>query len=71
VTAGQVLSARRPQHRTPRLGIEIVETAELSGGEEIVALVADGALDAALPIAAGDGHWVRIIMIACCEGGSE
>src|SRR6202044_1553047 len=49
-----------------QLGIEIVEGAECAGGEEGIAQVADGALDASFLISAGGGHrpWGKVV-VAC------
>src|SRR4051794_22558873 len=45
------------------LGIEIVEIAERTGGEECLAHVADGALDAALLVAARHGNGARLVTV--------
>ena len=50
------------------LGIEVVEIGEAAGGEEGVAHVADGALDAALLVAAGDRHRTRLVAVVPGEG---
>ena len=54
-------AGRRPGHCTRLgLGVEIVEIGEAAGGEEGVADVADGALDAALLVAARDRDGARL-----------
>ena len=67
-----VLSGAAPIRRqatAPGLGldIEVVEIGKLSGREEVVAHIADGALNAALLVAACHRHRTRVITIMCGE----
>ena len=59
----------RRQATAPGLGldIEVVEIGKLSGREEVVAHIADGALNAALLVAACHRHRTRVITIMCGE----
>jgi hypothetical protein len=43
------------------LGVEIVEVPEAAGGKEVVADITNGALDAALLVAPGNGDWTGIV----------
>ena len=68
---GAVLGAR-PIGRHARapgcgLGIEIVETGEGAGSEEIVAHIADGALDPAFLVPARNRHRPRLVAIVSRE----
>jgi hypothetical protein len=62
-------AAIRRRATAPSLGldIEVVETGELSGRKEIIAHIADGALDAALLIAASHRHRTRVVTIMSGE----
>ena len=55
---------------TPSVGldVEVVHAGDLAAGKEIVADIADGALDAALLVAAGDGDRSRIEPVVAGEG---
>ena len=64
---GQRRSAVGPWHQAAAWTFEVVEIGKLSGREEIVAHIADGALDAALLVAARHRHRTRVITIMCGE----
>ena len=77
--AETVLSRTAPIRRDPvapglGLNIEILHIGEVAGGEEAVAHIADGALDAALLVAASHRHgagFVTIISGELDQGGME
>src|SRR5579864_6112368 len=63
------MTAIRRHAAAPSLGlnIEVVEIGESAGREEVVAHIADGALDAALLVAARHRHRTRLITIMSGE----
>src|SRR5438445_237478 len=66
-TFSSPIAAARPRHQASAWTLRVVEIGELSGRKEVVAHIADGALDATLLVPACHRHRTRVIMIMCGE----